>query len=113
MIITSRAILEKYLTFDDKCFKAYQDLGIIYTGANRHKDAVDVFSQSLKLKPDEAISHKWLGIAIQNPGRHEEAVNALKSAVKLSPEPDPKRDLQLAHSLYAISQYREATKYYN
>lgn len=60
----SNAVSEYKLAirFDEQCYQAYNNLGVILTLTGRGKDAVDILKKGTNLKPDFPVYYKNLGI---------------------------------------------------
>ena len=65
--------------------RAHIDLGVVYMGQQRFKDAEREFTESLKLKPDNAKAHNNLGSALASQGRASEAIPQFAEALRLDP----------------------------
>jgi hypothetical protein len=95
---------------------AYDNLGIALWQAGKHEDAIACFQQSLRIKPDYAITHNDLGFAYLLQGDIANAIEQYQQAVRLDPA------LAVAHYYLgeaftrqgritdAIEQYQEALR---
>ncbi|MBI4698223.1 MAG: serine protease [Nitrospirae bacterium] len=61
-------------------------LGYYLSEAGAHKEAIDVFREAIRLKPDYADAYYYLGAACEKLGKNKEAVKAYSKAIKLRPD---------------------------
>ena len=112
--------LKHVVADDDKNYRAWFDLGYVYTGTNRNADAIAAYRMSIAAKPDLFESNLNLGIMLGEAG-DPEAETYLRAATKLKPSGSPEQGrerawLSLAHVLEkskpdeAAAAYREAAK---
>ena len=66
------------------CWMAYNNLGIVRAGT-QGEEAVALFEQALRLKPDDAEAHNNLGSTLRGIGRLRESIEHLQEAVRLDP----------------------------
>jgi tetratricopeptide (TPR) repeat protein len=66
------------------CWMAQVNLGNILYKANRIPEAMDLFSQALRIKP--AVAHYSLGNALIDKGRTSEAIEEYRQALRISPD---------------------------
>jgi tetratricopeptide (TPR) repeat protein len=66
------------------CWMAYCNLGDILYRANRIPEAIDLFNQALRIKPDAA--HYSLGYALAQTGRTSEAIEQYEQALAIDPD---------------------------
>src|SRR5687768_18564402 len=59
--------------------------GIGHYQVRQFDQAIEVFKQAIKLKPDYAEAHNDLAIAYSALGRHREAIDSLQRAVHFQP----------------------------
>jgi len=64
---------------------AHNNLGTIYGGQGRLKEAVQEYLAVLKIQPDQAETHHSLGTAYYSQGRLEEAIGEYLTVIKLAP----------------------------
>ena len=60
-------------------------LGAIYSGLGKLQEAIDSFTQVIKLKPNHADGYYNLGKVIKGSGTHEEAIDNYKKALTIKP----------------------------
>jgi tetratricopeptide (TPR) repeat protein len=96
------------------CWMAYNNLGNILYQANRIPEAMDLFTQALRIKPAEA--HYSLGNALVLTGRTSEAIDQYKQALRINPNyAEVHNNLGNAlvltgRSSAAIDQYKQALR---
>jgi len=66
------------------CWMAYNNLGILRAGTSK-VEAVALFEQALRLKPDDAEVHNNLGSTLRGVGRLAESTEHLQEALRLDP----------------------------
>ena len=118
--ITAENKLKHVVTDDDQNYRAWFDLGYVYTATRRDADAIAAYRKSIAAKPDLFESNLNLGILLGEAG-NPEAETYLRAATKLKPSGSPEQGqerawLSLAHVLEkpkpeeAAAAYREAAK---
>lgn len=50
------------IRFDEKCYQAYNNMGVLFSLSGKGKDAVEILKKGIKLKPDFPVYYKNLGI---------------------------------------------------
>ena len=65
--------------------RAHIDLGVVYMGQKRFKDAEREFREGLKIKADNAKAHNNLGAALASQGKYEESIYHFQKALSLDP----------------------------
>src|SRR5689334_9308361 len=81
---------------------------------NRHRDAIPVPADSLRLNPQCAETYCYLGRALQRTGDYEQSLSVLDEAIKLAPNNEwPHRLQSIAykeqgHSEAALDKAQEA-----
>jgi Flp pilus assembly protein TadD len=119
--ITAENKLRHVVSDDDQNYRAWFDLGYLYTATGRDADAIAAYRKSVAAKPDLFESNLNLGIVLGESGNSEEAEKYLRAATKLKPSGSPERGqerawLSLAHILESkdpqesAAGYREAAK---
>lgn len=118
--ITAENKLKHVVTDDDQNYRAWFDLGYVYTATRRDTDAIAAYRKSIAAKPDLFESNLNLGIMLGE-ASNPEAETYLRAATKLKPSGSPEQGqerawLSLAHVLEnkkpdeAAAAYREAAK---
>ena len=118
--ITAENKLKHIVSDDDTNYRAWFDLGYIYTATRRDGEAVEAYRKSIAAKPDLFESNLNLGILLGEAG-NPEAEKYLRAAIALKPSGSPalgkeRAWLSLAHVLEsknpeeAAAAYREAAK---
>ena len=67
-------------------FIVHNILGVANLSSGRIEQAVDSFSQALRIKPDYVEAYGNLGVALKELGRTEEAIAAYRQALKIKPD---------------------------
>ncbi|MBI4682758.1 MAG: serine protease [Nitrospirae bacterium] len=113
-LIRDKINSRKIVISTDRLIKDYREsadywfyLGYFLSETGAHKEAIDVLSESIRLKPGFADAYYYLGIAYENSGKNKEAARAFKEAVK------SKTDFADAHFSLGVTygklgMYREA-----
>ncbi|MCP5191365.1 MAG: tetratricopeptide repeat protein, partial [Pseudomonadales bacterium] len=65
---------------------AWYRLGVVYTLAATHEEALAAYQQAVALAPQDAVPHNGLGNVYYDLGRYEEALAAYQQAVALDPQ---------------------------
>jgi len=118
--ITAENKLKHIVSDDDTNYRAWFDLGYVYTATRRDADAIEAYRKSVAAKPDLFESNLNLGILLGEAG-NSEAEKYLRAALTLKPSGTPSQGkerawLSLAHVLEsknpdeAAAAYREAAK---
>ena len=119
--ITAENKLRHVVSDDDQNYRAWFDLGYLYTATGRDADAISAYRKSVAAKPDLFESNLNLGIMLGETGQLDEAEKYLRAATKLKPSGSPEHGqerawLSLAHVLEsknpqeAVAGYAEAVK---
>jgi tetratricopeptide (TPR) repeat protein len=93
---------------------AYDNLGNILYQANRIPEAMELFNQALRIKPDAA--HYSLGNALFRTGRTSEAIDQYKQALRINPDYAEAHNnlgsalFQTGRTSEAIDQYEQALR---
>ena len=75
--------LNNTIAQDPQSWEAYFRLGRLYLGQQKYGDAIDVFKESIKLRPDDSVlTHYALGSAYTAAGQHELALKEFETALK-------------------------------
>ncbi len=118
--ITAENKLQHVVTDDDQNYRAWFDLGYVYTATRRDADAIAAYRKAVAVKPDLFEANLNLGILLGEAG-NPEAESYLRAATRLKPSGSPEQGLErawlsLAHVLEAkkpeeaAAAYREAAK---
>ena len=118
--VTAENKLKHIVSDDDTNYRAWFDLGYLYTETGRNAEAIAAYHKSIADKPDLFESNLNLGILLGETGS-QEAETYLRAATKLKPSDVPEKGwerawLSLAHMLEgknpedAVAAYREAAK---
>jgi Flp pilus assembly protein TadD len=118
--VTAESKLKHIVSDDDQNYRAWFDLGYVYTATKRDAEAMAAYRKSVNAKPDLFESNLNLGILLGEAG-NAEAEKYLRAATKLKPSGSPEQGwerawLSLAHVLEnknleeAAAAYREAAK---
>jgi len=118
--VTAENKLRHIVSDDDTNYRAWFDLGYLYTATSRDAEAVAAYRKSIADKPDLFESNLNLGILLGE-SRSPEAETYLRAATKLKPSDSPELGherawLSLGHVLEsknpedAVAAYREAAK---
>jgi len=118
--VTAENKLRHIVSDDDQNYRAWFDLGYVYTATRRDADAIEAYRKAVAAKPDLFESNLNLGILLGEAG-NPEAKKYLRAATGLKPSGAPalgheRAWLSLAHVLEskdpqeAATAYREAAK---
>jgi len=118
--ITAENKLRHIVSDDDQNYRAWFDLGYVYTATKRDADAIEAYRKAVAAKPDLFEANLNLGILLGEAG-NPEAEKYLRAATGLKPSGAPalgheRAWLSLAHVLEskdpqeAATAYREAAK---
>jgi Flp pilus assembly protein TadD len=81
----AETLLLKALASDPNAYRAWFDLGYIYTATRHVPEAVAAYRRSVEAKPDVFESNLNLGILLARQGENEEAAKYLKAATQMKP----------------------------
>lgn len=87
-----------------------RSLGQARVYENRFAEARAALEQSLKLNPQDAMTHAWLGIASRGQGRTGEAIESFRAALEIDPGERTAR-LNLAELLLRERRFGEAIEH--
>ena len=82
---TAETLLKKAIATNQADYRAWFDLGFVYTQTKRPDDAIASYGNSVALKADVFESNLNLGIVLARQGNKDEAAKYLKVATKLKP----------------------------
>jgi Flp pilus assembly protein TadD len=105
---TAEALLKKAIATHPADYRAWFDLGFLYTQTKRPDDAIAAYGNSVALNPDVFESNLNLGIVLARQGKSEEAAKYLKAATQLKPTAHPDEGLARAwQSLGLVEQSQD------
>jgi tetratricopeptide (TPR) repeat protein len=113
---TTISLFEHTLTVNPGSAVAHNNLGLALTAQNRITEAVDHYTEALRLLPSYALAHYNLGHLLSRQGQTQEAIRHYTAAVRLLPtyaEAHNNLGLALANqgrSPAAIAHYTEALR---
>ena len=100
-------LLMKAVADSPHSYRAWFDLGYVYSATKRPSDAVNAYRKSVAAKPDGFESNLNLGVLLARQGNTEEATKYLKAATQLKPSANP--DEGLARAWLALGLVEEAS----
>jgi cytochrome c-type biogenesis protein CcmH/NrfG len=65
---------------------AWLDIGLAYSGLQRHSDAVEAYRKALRIDPDHALAWYDLAMAYLGLQRHSDAIEAFQQALRIKPD---------------------------
>ena len=83
--VTAETLLLKALESNPNAYRAWFDLGYIYTATKHVPEAIVAYRKSVEAKPDVFESNLNLGILLAHQGDADEAAKYLKAATQLKP----------------------------
>jgi tetratricopeptide (TPR) repeat protein len=112
----SEALWRTTLARNPACGMAYNNLGDVLYQANRIREAMDLFKQSLRINHDNASAHYNLGNTLVQTGQTSEAIDQYKQALRIIPN-FAKAHNNLGNALFltgrpseAIGEYQQALR---
>ncbi len=93
---TSESLLLKAVSEKPNDYRAWFDLGYVYSATERRTQAIDAYRKSVAAKPDVFESNLNLGILLAGQGDKVEAAKYLKAATQLKPTANPEAGLARA-----------------
>ena len=111
MVPLMRAAATKALSLDPTLGEAHVDLAEVHLYEYEWDSAQKEILEALRLKPGEAIVHRWYSYYLQKTGRLEEALAQDRQAVELDPI-SPYMAEGVADSLVLLRRYDEAIQEY-
>ena len=91
---------------------AYYNLGVFLVNSGRSDEVMPLFSEALRLRPDDADIHYNLGVALEKQGRLEEALVQFAETVRLRPD-YAEAHYSLAVILARQGKFEEAISHYS
>lgn len=86
-------------------YRAFNNLGIVYSELGRNEDAITAYRQSLKLAPGFCQAHFNLAAVLQDEGRYPQADKHIQEAANRCPEDGR---FQLEYAAYLVREERGA-----
>ena len=83
------SLLQQAVTAEPNDFRAWFDLGYVYSELHRSDDAIEAYGKSVAAKPDVFESNLNLGILYARQGKGAEAAKYLRAATQLTPTANP------------------------
>jgi tetratricopeptide (TPR) repeat protein len=90
--------------------EVYQNLGLVYFLGRQYEEAIRVFSQGIRLKPEMVGARLFLGASYLFSEQPAQALPHLRYAYRAKPTPESATYLGLAHT--GLKQYLEAGRYF-
>jgi protein O-mannosyl-transferase len=110
-LFAREASLWRYaLEQNPKAWLAYNNLGYVLLGENKGSEAVPLFTEAIRLKPDYGDAHSNLVLALLDAGRLNEAIAASATAAERGILSAP-ADINLSASLLRAGRIPEAILY--
>jgi Flp pilus assembly protein TadD len=81
-------LLKRVLAQDERSYRAWFDLGYMYSVTGRKEEAIDAYRKSVAVKPDVFESNLNLGLLLAD-AKSPEAEQFLRSATRLKPSSNP------------------------
>src|SRR5205807_5643177 len=103
----AESLLKKVVLQEDGNYRAWFDLGYVYTATNRRDDAIGAYRKSVGAKPDVFESNLNLGLLLAQ-NSDPEAEQYLRAATKLKPTAHP--DAGLERAWLSLGQVLQPTK---
>jgi tetratricopeptide (TPR) repeat protein len=85
----AESLLKQALAADPNDYRAWFDLGYVYSESHRVDEAIDAYGHSVAAKPDIFESNLNLGILYARQGNAAQAAKYLKAATRLKPTGNP------------------------
>jgi Flp pilus assembly protein TadD len=92
----AEALLLKAIASNEKSYRAWFDLGYIYSATKHQPEAIVAYRKSVEAKPDVFESNLNLGISLAREGESAEAEKYLKAATQLKPTANVEQGLARA-----------------
>jgi tetratricopeptide (TPR) repeat protein len=88
----------------------YEKLGLVYFLQNSHAQAIEAFSEALRLDPNRWGSQLFLGIELYRMNRFQEALTHIRTALQLNPRQNDSR-YWLGLTYDALGDYQQGIGY--
>jgi len=92
----AEATLQKVIASKPDDYRAWFDLGYVYSATQRPTQALDAYRKSIAAKPDIFEANLNLGLLLARQGQNAEAAKYLKAATQLKPTTTPEEGLSRA-----------------
>jgi tetratricopeptide (TPR) repeat protein len=76
---------QKALAADERLHQAWDNLGLVYFGQKRYKEAQAAFEHSIQIAPDRPVSLNGYASTLYAQGRREEAAEVWRKIIKQHP----------------------------
>src|SRR5271165_3708800 len=103
---TAESLLQKALAAKPADYRAWFDLGYVYSATSRLPEATEAYRKSVAAKPDVFESNLNLGLLLARQADNAEAAKYLKAATQLKPTAHP--DEALARAWQALGRVEES-----
>jgi Flp pilus assembly protein TadD len=100
-------LLQQVTAKNPSNYRAWFDLGYVYTAADRKQEAIEAYRKSVAAKPDVFESNLNLGLTLAQTGSPE-AEQFLRAATQLKPTANPQQGL--AHAWLSLGHVLERSK---
>lgn len=92
-IIKDKILSQKVIPIKDSQIEDYQNIaeywfnrGLAYQEADMHREAIDAYKQSIRIKPGVVEPYINLGSSYSKMGMHQQALEAIKQAILIEPD---------------------------
>ena len=92
-------------------YLSHSILGVALYQEGKSQEAIDHFSEALRIKPDHTETHNGLGVVLASQGRYQEAIAHFKEALKIKPD-DAGAHNNLGLALERQGKHQEAMAHY-
>ncbi|HNY51035.1 MAG TPA: tetratricopeptide repeat protein [Smithella sp.] len=82
----SMTLFHHTLQITKKNALAYHHLGYLYDGLGRYQEAIDHYSEAIRIKPYHAVFYNNRGVAFAKIGQHQSAVKDFDQAIRMKPD---------------------------
>ena len=82
----SVTLFSRALATTQNNYVAYNNLGLAYDDLGRSTEAMEDYTQAIRIKPDYAEAHTNLGIVYSKLGRYQDAIAAYEQAIRIKPD---------------------------
>jgi Tfp pilus assembly protein PilF len=93
----SLALFEHTRDVTENNYVAYTNIGIVFNKQQRWDEAIESFSQAVRIRPQHASAHSELGVALAKTGKTREAIEHFGRAIDIYPTAVTYTNLGLAH----------------